>query len=103
MEVAAGTIFAAPAHIDQEVLSALARLQRAGASAVEIRTRVEVFLDIPLERHPLTPLVRGAWARQANLSIADGLYVELAEQLGCRLITCDRGMAAATPRAVLVS
>ena len=103
VEATAGCIFAAPAHIDEEVLTALARLQRAGASAVEMRTRVEILLTMPLERHALPPLVRGAWARQANLSIADGFYVELAEQLGANLVTCDRGMAAATSRAILVT
>jgi predicted nucleic acid-binding protein len=35
-------------------------------------------------------LLLGAWARRHRLRLADALYVELAAQLECPLVTTDR-------------
>ena len=102
LEAIIGRRLAAPVHIDQEVLSALAWIQRAGAARTDIDERLELFRAMPLARHSLVPLLRGAWMRAESLPISDGLYVELAEQLQAPLVTCDPDMAAASSSAILV-
>lgn len=90
----------APAHIDAEVLSGLGRLHRAGAlTAEQVRGGLMHFAAAPVTRHPLAPLLAGAWQRRHQLRLADALYAELAEALGVPLITTDaqlgRGFLAA--------
>jgi len=111
VEVAAGTERAAaivgrlggaelhaPAHLDPEVLSALGRLHRAGhLSARQVAHRLAWLAAAPIERHPLAPLLDGAWRRRHRLQAADALYAELAERLGAPLVTTDAGLAAAIP------
>ena len=90
----------APAHIDVEMLSAFARMERAGElSAKDV---VALLLDaqaITVERHLLAGLAAGAWARHQSLRISDAFCVELADQLDVPLITTDLRLAPATPRA----
>lgn len=96
--------YAAPAHHDAEVLSALGRLQRAGSiSEHAVGNRIGELAEAPIARHPLPPLLRGAWRRRHNLRLADALYVELAHQLGLPLVTTDRRLAQAWRGAELVS
>ena len=102
LEAVIGRRLAAPVHIDQEVVSALAWIQRAGAARTDIDERLEVFRAMPLSRHSLVPLLRGAWMRAESLPISDGLYVELAEQLKAPLVTGNPDMAAASSSAILV-
>ena len=86
----------APGHIDAEVLSALGRLSRAGDLADDTVTRLlDRVADAPIQRHPLCELVAGAWARRAQLRLADALYVELAVARGSALVTTDRRLRAA--------
>jgi len=91
-----------PAHVDVEVTSALARLHRAGllTRAAAGRARA-AFGQAPLTRHELPPLVAGAWKQSAGLRVADAFYVELARQLGTRVLTVDARLARASSYAVL--
>jgi predicted nucleic acid-binding protein len=94
----------APAHIDAEALSALGRLQRNGQlSERDVTSRLRLLAEAPIDRHPLSPLVLGAWRRRKNLRLVDALYVELASQLGLPLLTTDTRLAAATRVAELVA
>lgn len=43
----------------------------------------------PLRRVQVRPLLADAWSRRANLTIADALYVVLAEHLDATLVTTD--------------
>ncbi len=90
----------APAHFDAEVFSALGRLSRAGhvpASAVpELLARVE---QARIQRHPVGPLLLGAWSRRGDLRLVDALYVELAERLDVPIISTDDRLVAASSRA----
>ena len=90
----------APAHFDAEVLSALGRLNRSGhlpADTVSVLLpRVE---NARIHRHPLNPLLAGAWDRRGDLRLVDALYVELAERLGAPIISTDDRLVAAAPRA----
>jgi len=45
----------------------------------------------------------GAWTVRSELRLVDGLYVQLARQLGARLITTDQRLARATPIAEAIS
>lgn len=93
-----------PAHLDSEVLATLVRMGRQGRLGdVDLDEAVGLLEDFAAERHPTAPLLRGAAARRANLWVADALYVELAHQLGCELVTCDAGLAANLRTAVLVT
>ncbi|HSQ37837.1 MAG TPA: type II toxin-antitoxin system VapC family toxin [Acidimicrobiia bacterium] len=92
-----------PAHLDAEVLSALGRLHRAGRlSARQVTTRLDWLAAAPIERHPLAPLLTGAWRRRHRLRLAEALYAELAQLLGATLVTTDAHLAAALPGVELV-
>jgi len=61
-----------------------------------------LLTEAPIERHPLSPLLLGAWRRRKNLRLVDALYVELASQLDLPLLTTDTRLASATRVAELV-
>ena len=80
----------APSVIDAEVLSALRGLERnrtisghrAGLAVADLRLA-------PVERFPLDPLLERAWGLRHHLHAYDALYVALAVELGCPLVTTD--------------
>lgn len=93
----------APAHFDAEVLSALGRLQRAGALSVrQVGTRLQRLQAAPIQRHLLAPLLKGAWRRRHNLRLVDALYAQLADDLGVPLVTTDTGPASAAASGELI-
>ncbi len=90
----------APAHFDAEVLSALGRLNRAGhLSAVAVSSLLPRVANARIHRHPVSQLLVGAWDRREELSLADALYVELAERLDVPIISTDDRLVAASARA----
>lgn len=92
----AGHALHAPAHLDAEVLSALGRLHRAdGLTPETVGAKLRELISAPIERHPVTTLLVGAWARRHQLRLVDALYVELAVSRGLRLITTDVRLRAA--------
>lgn len=98
-----GHVLHAPAHADAEVLSALGRLQRAGdIDADHVESMLAKLAEAPIERHPLTELLGGAWSRRHQLRLADALYVELAVFCDLPLVTTDRRLRA-VPVAEVVS
>ncbi|MGL5911520.1 MAG: type II toxin-antitoxin system VapC family toxin [Phycicoccus sp.] len=93
------TDLVAPAHQVAEVLSAVARVvrsghasARAGRAAIADSTALVQRLVLPSPAH-----VDRAYALRERIRVVDGLYVALAEQLGCPLVTTDRCLAAAAP------
>ena len=87
----------APAHLDLEVVSALARLERSGT--VPSRESVEMLSEfdlMPVERHPLTEMRLEAWQMRSQLWVSDAFYVALARQLETVVLTTDARMARAT-------
>lgn len=101
-EALAGRRLHAPAHVDLEVASALSRLHRAERITKAAATRaIRAFARAPLERHDLPDLVEGAWKRSSGLRVTDAFYVELAHQLGTRVLTIDARLARASTYAVL--
>lgn len=96
-----GASAAAPAHLDAEVLSALARIARAdGDEAPLVRPRLRQLARAPITRYPCAPLLEGAWALRANVSVRDALYVVLAQRLGAALVTADARLGRAPVEAL---
>jgi predicted nucleic acid-binding protein len=86
-----------PAHFDAEVLSALGRLQRAGLlTPGQVEHRVGRLASAAFERHPLQPLLAGAWGLRDRIRLLDGLYVELARRLEAPLISTDGRLGTAS-------
>jgi len=84
----------APELLDVEVASALAGLQRGGKMTdIEADDALGVMLNAPVVRVPHGPLIRAAWSRRDRLSLYDAVYVSLAAEVGCPLITADRRLA----------
>jgi predicted nucleic acid-binding protein len=85
----------APAHLDAEVLSAFARLQRAGdLEATRVEAALEELAGAPIRRHPLADLLSAGWGAREQFRLVDALYVELARALSSiALLTTDARLA----------
>lgn len=85
----------APGHQMTEVLSALSRLHRTGVidrqravTALTEAATVNQNVVAPSERH-----LHRALELSQRIRVVDGLYVALAEERRCALITTDRRLA----------
>lgn len=93
-----GGTLAAPAHLDVEVLSALARLARDDPRDEPLMEgRLAHLSRAPITRYPCWALSTPAWRLRKNVSVRDGLYVALARRLGAELVTGDQGLAGVPP------
>ncbi len=98
----AGRRLHAPAHVDVEVVSALARLHRASViPKAAARRALTSFGQAPVIRHDVADLVPDAWTRSAQLRVADAFYVALAASLDMSVLTLDARLARATSYAVM--
>lgn len=89
--------FAAPAHLDAEVVSALRGLARHHPTlSASVPAALRHLQGLPLRRLPLAPMLQRIWDLRENLTAYDAAYVALAERLDTALVTCDGRMAAAT-------
>lgn len=91
------------AHLDAEVLSALARLHRGDVlSAAEVTARLDHLATLPMQRLPITgSLLGAAWKLRDNVSARDALYVAAARALHGHLLTTDTRLAHAVPDLVV--
>jgi predicted nucleic acid-binding protein len=89
----------APAHQPAEVLSALARLVR--GEVLDDQTAREVLEEVASLPQVLVPVapehLRRAYGLRERIRVVDGLYVALAEQRSCPLVTTDMRLADASP------
>lgn len=87
----------APGHQPAEVLSALARLVRSGTLESEAaRDALDEAMDLPQRLvSPTAAHVKRAYAMRERTRVVDGLYVALADEAGCPLVTTDRRLGAA--------
>ena len=95
----------APAVIDAEILSALRGLER-GRALLPSRAAIAIedLRAAPVQRLPLEPLLIRAWALRDRLHAYDALYVALAVELGCPLITIDdRILSSRLPAEVIIA
>jgi predicted nucleic acid-binding protein len=90
---------AAPAHQLAEMLSAVARLVRAGEiTADDARKAIDDAYTLEQEHvAPDAAQLRRALELQQRIRVLDGLYVALAEQRQCALLTTDRRLANGDP------
>lgn len=94
---------AAPAVIDAEILSALRGLERnRTVTAARAAQAVDDLRSAPIERFALPPLLDRAWSLRDHLTAYDALYVALAVELDCPLVTTDdRILSPRLPAAVI--
>ena len=84
----------APAHFDVEVIGAIRRaVVRRLISDHEGLVAVADFLSLPVRRWPTKPFVQRAYQLRTTHTVADGVYIALAEGFPAPLITCDRRLA----------
>jgi predicted nucleic acid-binding protein len=89
-----GAELVAPALVDTEVLSALARLERSGElRTAEADDAVDAWLQLPLDRVPGDVVAREVWSLRGSVRVADAHYVALARLLGAPLLTADARLA----------
>lgn len=90
------THLAAPELLDIEVLSALRKLDRAGAIPRSRRADMPHLLRaLRIRRYTHDLLLDGIWTLRENLSAYDACYVALARLLGAPLATRDARLARA--------
>src|SRR4029453_14712386 len=93
----------APAVIDAEILSALRGLERnRTVTAGRADEAVEDLRRAPVERYALEPLLPRAWSLRNQLHAYDALYVALAVELDCPLVTTDDRLLSQPPAADLI-
>lgn len=86
----------APHLVDAEVLSALRRLVSAGTLTADDGARcVNTWSRIGLIHYAAGPLLERIWELRQTIAAYDAMYVALAEQLGCALVTADARLSGA--------
>ena len=85
-----GEIVHAPAHLDVEAVGAIRRaVTRRLISDHEGLVAVGDFRNLTIRRWPTKAFVERAYQLRATHTVADGLYIALAEGLAAPLLTCD--------------
>jgi len=89
----------APAHQPAEVLSAIGRLERAGALAADdASTALESAMSLPQTLVTVDlELSRRAFELRGRIRLLDGLYVALAERMNGALLTTDARLIRSAP------
>lgn len=87
------------AHLDAEVMSALARLSRADVlSDAEVLTLLHRLGSLAMRRLPITSeLLDAAWKLRDNVAARDALYVAAAQSMRAKLVTTDERLARSVP------
>lgn len=99
----AGQQLAAPELLDVEVISTLARLERAGDLTVaEANAAVSGFRRLPVSRLSHRLLVSDAWRMRHRLRVANACYVACARLLDAPLLTTDARLSGAQVSGVSV-
>lgn len=91
LEQLSGEQVCAPAHQPAEVLSAVARFHRAGHASLEVARAAIAEANALVQELVISSSSHHVRALdlQENVGILDGLYVALAEERQCPLVTTD--------------
>lgn len=101
--LAADSQWLAPHCIDAEVMGVIRRdWQRGVIDETVAGLAVRDLASWPARRIPHPPLLAGSWELRHALRSWDALYVALAEELDCPLVTLDRRLARAADIPVIV-
>lgn len=99
-----GQELSAPALIDVEVTSALARLDRAETmSTAEVDQAISDWRTLPVDRVPVEALVPDVWSLRRAVRVNDAFYLAAARALGAPLLTADARLARSGVRGVTIS
>jgi predicted nucleic acid-binding protein len=93
----------APHLVDAEVVSVLRRQVAVGLLAPERASRaLAVWSRLGLIRYAAVPLLERVWELRAAVTAYDAMYVALAENLDCALVTADARLSRANgPRCAI--
>lgn len=92
----AGRELWAPAILDAEVASAVARLERGGVlTGAEADRAIDSLAAMPIDRIAADGLLRGAWALRHGVRIAEAFYVGVALAVDGDVLTRDGRLARA--------
>lgn len=93
----------APHLVDAEVVSVLRRQVAAGLlNSAKARRALDVWSRIGLIRYAALPLLDRVWELRDAVSAYDAMYVALAENLDCALVTADARLSRANgPRCAI--
>lgn len=92
-----------PHLVDVEVVSVLRRHAAAGLFGTEdARQALDVWRRLGLIRYAAAPLLERVWELRAAVTSYDAMYVALAENLDCALVTADARLSGANgPRCTI--
>jgi predicted nucleic acid-binding protein len=94
--LAAEPIVVAPDLIDVETGAVLRRQWLTGrVTEQSFRTMLDELGEIPIVRYPTRQFLGRAYELRHNVTIADAMYIALAEGLRCPLVTGDARLAEA--------
>ncbi len=83
-----------PEHYFVAVAAALRRAVLNGDATLErVEQAFSMLERAVLRRAQVRPLLSDAWARRAAITVADALYVVLAEHIDATLVTADERLA----------
>jgi predicted nucleic acid-binding protein len=86
---------AVPAHYHTEAASALRGMERGGVIEAEAMFgALDDLRDLVVTEHSVAGLLRRAMELRANATGYDALYIALAEQLNCSVVTADAKLSA---------
>ena len=89
-----GNALHAPAHFDVEVASVIRRaIARELISDRDGIIAIAEFQRLAIRRWSVPPLLDRAFALRDSHTVADAVYLALAEGLACPLLTCDERLA----------
>jgi predicted nucleic acid-binding protein len=94
--IPAGATTWVPEHYFAETVAVLRRHElNHGYDPARIHVALDRLLATPVRRVSVRPLIPEAWRLRHNLTVADALYVVVAQHLSAALVTSDLKLAGA--------